>query len=164
MRDQYKLGTREWLEGSNRAAFAQTLERMLDAARLKYWKPDKVTQRELIQAYNDSLKATGLRDSNVAVQRFAAAQGDARASSSQTVAAKQAQTVPAEQVKNEDVNVVRTEPQKIIKGLKLEPQALDAKTAAPLVGSLALLWAFVFLLGLGAWLQRRRWQHAIISN
>jgi cobalamin biosynthesis Mg chelatase CobN len=35
VRDRYKLGTREWLEGDNRAAFAQTLERMLDAVRLE---------------------------------------------------------------------------------------------------------------------------------
>ncbi len=30
-----QLGTRAWLEGANRAAYAQTLERMLDAVRLE---------------------------------------------------------------------------------------------------------------------------------
>ena len=83
VRDQYKLGTRDWLEGGNRAAFAQTLERMLDAVRLNYWQPDAATQRELTQAYNEALKATGLRESNPAVQRFAAAQSNVNPSSSQ---------------------------------------------------------------------------------
>ena len=161
VRDQYKLGTREWLEGSNRAAFAQTLERMLDAVRLKYWQPDAATQRELTQAYNDSLKATGLRESNAAVQRFAAAQSNASPSSNQAAAGQPAK---AKQVESETINEANAKPQEIIKGLKLEPQALDAKTAAPVVSSPAMLWAFVFLLGLGAWLQRRRWQLAKISN
>ena len=160
VRDQYKLGTREWLEGSNRAAFAQTLERMLDAVRLKYWQPDEATKRELTQAYNDALKATGLRESNAAVQRFAAAQSNVNTSSSQPTAAKQAQTAPAKEVKNE----AKAEPQEIIKGLKLEPQAPDAKPVTSVVNSLAALWALALLLGLGAWQQSRRWRLAKIPN
>jgi cobaltochelatase CobN len=73
VRDRYKLGTREWLEGDNRAAFAQTLERMLDAVRLNYWNPDAATRRELAQAYAEAVRATGLRERNAAVQRFAQA-------------------------------------------------------------------------------------------
>jgi len=71
VRDQYQLGTRKWLEGDNRAAFAQTLERMLDAVRLNYWQPDAATRQELVQAYTDALQATGLRSGNPAVERFA---------------------------------------------------------------------------------------------
>ena len=71
VRDQYQLGTRKWLEGDNRAAFAQTLERMLDAVRLNYWQPDASTRQELVQAYTDALQATGLRSGNPAVERFA---------------------------------------------------------------------------------------------
>jgi len=156
VRDQYKLGTREWLEGSNRAAFAQTLERMLDAVRLKYWQPDAATKRELTQAYNEALKATGLRESNKAVQRFAEVQGDSRPSSSQPATAKQAQTATAKEVKND----AKAEPQETIKGLKLEPQAPASKSAIALVNSLATLWGVVLLLGLGAWQQSRRWRLA----
>lgn len=153
VRDQYKLGTREWLEGSNRAAFAQTLERMLDAVRLNYWQPDAATQRELTQAYNEALKATGLRESNKAVQRFAAAQGDLNPSSSQSAAAKpakQAQATPAKQAK--------PELQDIIKGLKLELQEPLPKPAISVVNNLAALWGVALLLGLGAWQQSRRWR------
>lgn len=73
VRDSYKLGTRQWLERENRAAFAQTLERMLDAVRLNYWTPDAATRRELAQAYTETVRATGLRERNEAVQRFAQA-------------------------------------------------------------------------------------------
>jgi cobaltochelatase CobN len=74
VRDRYKLGTREWLEGDNRAAFAQTLERMLDAVRLNYWKPDAATRRELAKAYSEAVSATGLRERNAGVQRFVQAE------------------------------------------------------------------------------------------
>jgi cobaltochelatase CobN len=152
VRDQYQLGTREWLEGSNRAAFAQTLERMLDAVRLKYWQPDDATQRELSQAYNAALKATGLRESNRAVQRFAAAQSDTRPTTSQAATAQPAALKQA-------ANDAKSEPQEIIRGLKLEPQAPQSKPATSVVNSLATLWGVALLLGLGAWQQSRRWQH-----
>ena len=154
VRDQYKLGTREWLEGSNRAAFAQTLERMLDAIRLNYWQPDDATKRELTQAYTEALKATGLRESNAAVQRFAALRS-ASPSSSQSAAA---QSAPAKQNMNSTATQAMAEPQKVIKGLKLEPQALDAKPTMSVVNSLAILWGVALLLGLGAWQQSRRWR------
>ncbi len=160
VRDQYKLGTREWLEGSNRAAFAQTLERMLDAVRLNYWQPDAATKRELTQAYNEALKATGLRESNAAVQRFAAAQSNASLSSNQAAA----QALPANQTAKaaakEAVKDKSAEPQEIIKGLKLEQQSLDPKPAGSAVNSLALLWGIALLLGLGVWQQSRRWRLA----
>ena len=163
VRDQYKLGTREWLEGSNRAAFAQTLERMLDAVRLNYWQPDAATRRELTAAYTEAMKATGLRESNAAVQRFAAAQNNVTPSSSQSATAtpaQPAQTVSAKETKNE----VMAELQKVIKGLKLEPQVPEVKSAMSVVNSLATLWGVVLLLGLGAWRQSRRWRLVKIPN
>jgi cobaltochelatase CobN len=164
VRDQYKLGTREWLEGSNRAAFAQTLERMLDAIRLNYWQPDAATKRELTQAYNEALKATGLRESNPAVQHFAAAQSNVNPSPNQPASTKQAQRASAKEVSKEvskEVNKeVNAEPQEIIKGLKLDQQAPDAKPVTSVVNSLAALWGVALLLGLGAWQQSRRWRLA----
>ncbi len=157
VRDQYKLGTREWLEGSNRAAFAQTLERMLDAVRLNYWQPDAATKRELTQAYNDALKATGLRESNVAVQRFAAAQVNLNSASSQSA---EAQPASAKQTTNEAVNEPKAEPQEVVKGLKLEPQAPESTPVTSVINSLAALWGVALLLGLGAWQQSRRWRLA----
>ncbi len=157
VRDQYKLGTREWLEGSNRAAFAQTLERMLDAVRLNYWQPDDATKRELTRAYNEALKATGLRESNKAVQRFAVEQGNLNPTSSQSAPA---QPAPSKQAANE----ANAELQEIIKGLKLELQAPESKPVTSVVNSLATLWGVALLLGLGAWQQSRRWRLAKVSS
>jgi cobaltochelatase CobN len=167
VRDQYKLGTREWLEGDNRAAFAQTLERMLDAVRLNYWQPDAATRRELAQAYSEALKATGLRESNGAVQRFAAAQQVAQ-TQTQTAAARAAKQVeppatPAQPTTapTPDTATQPKPPVETVQGLKLEPQTPQPKPPASVVSSLAALLGVALLLALGAWRQSRRWRFQI---
>ena len=162
VRDHYKLGTREWLEGANRAAFAQTLERMLDAVRLNYWQPDAATRKELVEAYAEALKATGLRESNQAVQRFAQNEVGARpvAASAQSTAEsaeKPANPQKPEQAPKQDAPRNPLQP---VRGLKFEPQP-DIKPPEPsVVSSLATLWGVALLLALGAWKQSRRWRAA----
>lgn len=161
VRDQYKLGTREWLEGHNgvgRAAFAQTLERMLDAVRLNYWQPDDVTKKELVQAYQEALKATGLRESNSAVRRFAAAQAQA-ASPAAPGQARPAQAVAAARPTETPADLDAPVP---VQGLKLEPQSTPAAPpvtpVTPVVFSLAVLFGTALLMALGACRQSRRTQ------
>ena len=139
VRDQYQLGTRQWLEGANRAAFAQTLERMLDAVRLNYWQPDTATRKELVQAYSEALKATGLRESNPQVQRFAA--------QSQLAASIAAPTALS---KPEPTNTQ-------VSGLQLLPQKMAQVTMqhAKLIDSLIAAISLAFLLALGVWHQSR---------
>lgn len=150
VRDQYQLGTREWLEGSNRAAFAQTLERMLDAVRLNYWQPDAATRRELAQAYTQALKATGLRESNAAVQRFAAAEVS---QVTENTSVKRAAPGQKSRPKAESSLLAS------VRGLKLEPQvAMPKSPALSVVSSLASLWGVLVLLLVGGWRQSRRWQ------
>lgn len=150
VRDQYQLGTREWLEGSNRAAFAQTLERMLDAVRLNYWQPDAATRQELAQAYTQALKATGLRESNAAVQRFAAAEINQ--------AMGHAPAKQAEPARKPNPKVAPSSLESV-QGLKLEPQtAMPQAPALSVVNSLAILWGVLVLLVVGGWRQSRRWQ------
>ncbi len=166
VRDQYKLGTRQWLEGDNRAAFAQTLERMLDAVRLNYWKPDDATRQELAQAYTEALKATGLRESNPQVQRFAAqqmqtpkqdsnaAQANAQAKAAPSAATPRVQ--PPQPSPNSNPKSDRFGEQ--VQGLKLEPQpqaAIKSDTPASVVESLAALLGISVLLAVGAWRQLR---------
>lgn len=154
VRDQYKLGTREWLEGDNRAAFAQTLERMLDAVRLNYWQPDAATKKELVQAYQEALKATGLRESNPAVQRFAAAQAQAANAAAPAGQAPLVQVAAAAKPAEAPVDPDTPVP---VQGLKLEPQsAPPAPPVTPVVFSLAALLGTAVLLALGAWRQSRR--------
>jgi cobaltochelatase CobN len=167
VRDRYKLGTRAWLEGSNRAAFAQTLERMLDAVRLGYWQPDSATRRELVQAYDAASRASGLKERNAEVARFAAA--DLAARSAAPVRAPASAPVEADVTRNAQGDVkplppdvpttaaierLRTEP---VQGLKLE-RVPD--TAAPpanaVVTSLWVALGAALLMALGGVVQWRR--------
>ncbi|SOD27740.1 cobaltochelatase CobN subunit [Variovorax sp. YR752] len=158
VRDKYKLGTREWLEGDNRAAFAQTLERMLDAVRLNYWKPDGATRRELARAYAEAVRATGLRERNAGVQRFAQAElsppapsHEPRPSVEPVVAAA---PVPAPTPAAEPAP---DSPQPV-SGLKLEPTPADAPSpkAETIVLRLWVALGAALLVALGALMQWRR--------
>ncbi|WP_447775556.1 cobaltochelatase subunit CobN [Variovorax boronicumulans] len=160
VRDTYKLGTRQWLERENRAAFAQTLERMLDAVRLNYWKPDAATRRELAQAYTEAVRATGLRERNEAVQRFAQAA---------LVPSPSAVTAPAPVVAappNAPVEAATPAPEspttpdlaQPVTGLQLKPITDTPSPAPPSAVLPRLLAAFgaALLLLIGALVQWRR--------
>lgn len=153
VRDQYQLGTRQWLEGDNRAAFAQTLERMLDAVRLNYWQPDAATRQELVQAYSEALRASGLRAGNKAVERFAlalAADGS-RPSATATPPAQVRSAAPSA--------VAAAAPQSPrVRGLQLLAQAAEPPNppAQALVSTLASLMLVSALLAVGAWRQSTR--------
>jgi cobaltochelatase CobN len=187
VRDRYGLGTREWLEGDNRAAFAQTLERMLDAVRLNYWKPDAATRRELAKAYADATRASGLRERNEGVQRFAqeelaspvAPVQPRRAVGPVVVPAPSVAAVPAPTPLPVETPTPTPTPAPIptpiptpepaagstqpVSGLKLEP--IPADTPAPQAETVVLrLWvAFgaALLIAFGAWMQWRRGRAAV---
>jgi cobaltochelatase CobN len=158
VRDKYKLGTREWLEGDNRAAFAQTLERMLDAVRLNYWKPDGATRRELARAYAEAVRATGLRERNAGVQRFAQAELSQPAPTHQPRPSVEpvvaAAPVPALAPAAEPAP---DSPQPV-SGLKLEPTPADAPSpkAETIVLRLWVALGAALLVALGALMQWRR--------
>jgi cobaltochelatase CobN len=166
VRDQYQLGTRKWLEGDNRAAFAQTLERMLDAVRLNYWQPDTTTRKELVQAYTEALKATGLRESNLQVQRFAAQQMQMQVNAAASPTPTKAATASAKPRSNPAPSDTAPAPapttdasaETVVKGLVLEPQMLVPPKSgpAPVVLSLAGMLGVALLLLAGAWRQTRR--------
>ncbi|MFS2205102.1 cobaltochelatase subunit CobN [Variovorax sp. Varisp36] len=160
VRDRYKLGTREWLEGDNRAAFAQTLERMLDAVRLNYWKPDAATRRELARAYEEAVRTTGLRERNAGVQRFAQAELSPPAASHEPSALVEPVVVAAPA--SAPVQIPATGPApdspQPVSGLKLEPTPADAPSpkAETVVLRLRVALGAALLVALGALMQWRR--------
>jgi len=159
VRDKYRLGTREWLEGDNRAAFAQTLERMLDAVRLNYWKPDAATRRELAKDYAEAVRATGLRERNAGVQRFVQAElspAPALPKSSPAVTPVVVQA-PAPAAAPEPAPA--PEGPQPVTGLKLEPTPADAPPPKAGEASVLRLWMALgaaMLLAFGATMQWRR--------
>ncbi|MEM9657114.1 MAG: cobaltochelatase subunit CobN, partial [Planctomycetota bacterium] len=70
--DAYALGARDWLQGSNYPAFAQMLERMVDAVRLDYWNPTAQTRESLFRAYRGAMAESGLFERNRAVSVYVA--------------------------------------------------------------------------------------------
>jgi cobaltochelatase CobN len=178
VRDHYQLGTRQWLEGANQGAFAQTLERMLDAVRLNYWQPDAQTRQELAQAYSAAVKAIGLAESNPQVQRFAAQELNPSAAPAATVAPAPAARPPLKSPPAAATTARPTPAQGdpnapvLVKGLRMEPQPqrqppVASPTApvlnAPVLNALAALLAVGLLLGLGAWQQLRRGRRPSMS-
>ena len=171
VRDRYQLGTREWLERDNRGAFTQTLERMLDAVRLGYWQPDAATRGELVQAYTEALKATGLAERNSAVERFAASEIRASQGEPSTASApalrrpapapvevqRSAAPPPAEAAEARPELAAAPTGSFPVQGLKLEPVPDRPRTPpAPVLQSLWAAFGAALVLALGAWVQWRR--------
>ena len=53
VRDKHQLGLKEWFEAKNPTALAQTIERMIEAARQGYWQADPKVLAELKERYRD---------------------------------------------------------------------------------------------------------------
>lgn len=154
VRDQYRLGTREWLEGKNRTAYAQTLERMLDAVRLGYWQPDAATRRELAQAYQDAVLATDARLRHRAVRQFA--QGLLGAGPARVVSPRATPSAPAASaaaVAASDATATAT-----VRGLRMQVVQPEVSPASAnlVVQRLASLLGVACMIAFGAWRQSRR--------
>lgn len=70
VRDKHKLGLKDWFERQNPHALAQSIERMLEAARQGYWKADKATIDELKARYRDLATRHQVKTDNTALPAF----------------------------------------------------------------------------------------------
>ena len=84
VRDKHQLGLKRWFEAHNPHALAQTMERMLEAARQGYWKADPKTVAELKARWRDLSERFDVRSDNA---RFQAYVGKVPALNSATAAA-----------------------------------------------------------------------------
>jgi len=73
VKDKHKLGVPDWLK-QNPQAYAQALERMVQAERMGYWKPDAQTKQEIASLYRDLTTAAPLNNELAAVRRWTADQ------------------------------------------------------------------------------------------
>jgi cobaltochelatase CobN len=62
LRDKKDLNIRQWFEAKNPYAFLSIAERLLEATRKDYWKPDPATLREIAVAYAESVIRHGHRE------------------------------------------------------------------------------------------------------
>lgn len=147
VRDKQKLGLPAWLR-QNPQAYAQALERMVQAQRLGYWQPDAATRSELASLYQDLTRAAPLHQELAAVRRWTADQLQQAVNAAPPPAARPApQATPA----------APAEP--LLRGQLLQRQPeLRAPSASTLSQQLsqALAWvAMALLMSLGAAWQAR---------
>ncbi len=64
VRDKHQLGLKKWFEKQNPHALAQTMERMLEAARQGYWQADAATVQELKDRWQDLSRRFDVRTDN----------------------------------------------------------------------------------------------------
>ena len=70
VRDKHQLGLKRWFEANNPHALAQTMERMLEAARQGYWKADAKTVAELKERWRDLAERFDVRTDNARFQAY----------------------------------------------------------------------------------------------
>ncbi|TXI82262.1 MAG: cobaltochelatase subunit CobN [Flavobacteriales bacterium] len=70
VRDKHQLGLKEWFEAKNPAALAQTIERMIEAARQGYWQADPKVLAELKERYRDLAQRHDVVTDNQAFKDF----------------------------------------------------------------------------------------------
>lgn len=145
VKDKHQLGLPQWLK-SHPQAYAQTLERLVQAQRLGYWKADASTQQQLASLYNELTQQAPLANPLALVQRWAG----------QDVTPVQAP--PAASARpSEATPIARSEPvPPPVRGVLLQrqPDATPAVLRAALLAQLLALVAMALVVVCGAAWQR----------
>lgn len=146
VKDRHRLGVPDWLR-SHPQAYAQTLERLIQAARHGHWSPDAATRRELAALYRELTAAAPLAQPSRAVEAWverqsskATGKGMNRPPDGETPTPPADDPAPAPTVESGETHVP-------VRGLVLAPQP-DAPRSPP--GWMQLLWLLP-LLGGAAW-------------
>jgi cobaltochelatase CobN len=132
VRDKHRLGLRDWFERENPHALAQTIERMLEAARQGYWQADAATVAELKQRWKDLAARFDVKTDNARFNRF--------------VGYGLGKILPALASRPQTAADLATPPSPpVVRGMKLEKQSPPrTPPAAPLLaGALLLILASV---------------------
>lgn len=151
--DKYELGVKEWFEKENPHALAQTMERMLEAARQGYWRADPQTVQMLKERYNDLAARYDVRSDNARFLEYVAAgepvKAEMLASPEQDPA--QANRAP-EQLQAPQPPAPDDAALEQVTGMKLEKAGANAEPDNTLYFVLAFLLLVVVA---GAWRQAR---------
>ena len=98
VRDKHKLGLKRWFEGHNPHALAQSIERMLEAARQGQWKADPQSVAELKERWRELSRRHEVKTDNQAFNKFVnAGYGLNAAPPPPSAAANKAAQQPAQQ-------------------------------------------------------------------
>ena len=160
VRDKHKLGLKKWFESKNPHALAQTMERMLEAARQGYWKADAATVKELKERWRDLSERYDVQSDNARFSEFVA-EGAAQAgfglqATAAAAAPARAAAQPQEQAEAQpEAAPPEPPPPPMVTGMrmqKVQPKELPPFNPATLLFAVALAGVSCA----GAWQQRRR--------
>ncbi len=145
VRDKYELGLKEWFEKENPHALAQTIERMLEAARQEYWNADPATVSELKARYQDLARRFDVHSDNPKFLEYAASGTPADLAEpppAQQEAAADPSAMPPTQAPAEQQPTAQTEQVTGMRLDKVEPgQAPDDYSLYLVLGMLLLAFA-----------------------
>ncbi|MBP6901427.1 MAG: cobaltochelatase subunit CobN [Burkholderiaceae bacterium] len=160
VRDKHELGLARWFEQHNPHALAQSIERMLEAARLGQWQADARSVAELKARYNELARRHDVRSDNAEFKRFVqtatatatpgfgmqAPAGAAQPQRQAAAPAAQAEPPPA---------AAAPPPPPPVTGLRLDRVLPRADDVATVPAVLAALLALGLVMAGGAWRARR---------
>ncbi|MFT3819402.1 MAG: cobaltochelatase subunit CobN [Rubrivivax sp.] len=149
VRDKHQLGLKRWFEAHNPHALAQSIERMLEAARLGQWKADPQSVAELKDRYRELAKRYDVRTDNATFKAFVDAGFGLQAPAPQPTPAAAAQQPPAAA----EPPPPAPPPPPPIRGLRLD-RVLPTVTPSDLPSTLLALLLIVLATAGGAWRAR----------
>ena len=156
VRDKHRLGLKNWFERENPHALAQTIERMLEAARQGYWQTDAATVDELKQRWRDLSARFDIRSDNAAFTGHVVAGYGLRSAAVQPAQPQPAAPPRARNTPRAQVEPPATTPAPAaVQGLRLERQAAPAPAASRVVAALASVLLLALAMAGGAWRARR---------
>ena len=146
VRDKHRLGLKDWFEANNPHALAQSIERMLEAARLKQWQADPASVAELKARYNDLVRRFDVRSENSALRDFLAP-GYGLAMATQATRPSAIDGSPPPQPEPVPPQPVAAP----VQGMRLERAAEPVAIALSPIGALAALLLLALATAGGAW-------------
>jgi cobaltochelatase CobN len=145
VKDKHKLGLKQWFERHNPHALAQTIERMLEAARQEYWDADPKVVAELKVRYRELARRHDVKSDNATFEKFVGMTGYGLGR-----AVPPAPTLPLPADESAAAKPAPPPPPPLIEGMRL-----DKVSPPPAVVSLTLgvIFTLLLVMGAGAWRQ-----------
>jgi cobaltochelatase CobN len=158
VQDKHKLGLPQWLR-THPQAYAQSLERLVQAQRMGYWQPDAATQKQLAQLYKDLTREAPLPGEMGAVRHWVAQQLNEPTPAEVPQAAPSPRPAPAP-IQKPATKPVEPTPAPQLEGLLLQRQPDNPKpeldVSQELARALAAVLIALLVVGGASWQALRK--------